>query len=448
VKSLRDSKAHNIHEIDSASRCYAPIEDEDDDEYENEVHKRAMHFWASRARILSGATLPPSMAYKKVLTDSSQGFSVKEWRFDSAQAIDESGKGAWSVAKTCLAGGRQEGTEIVEIDNGALKFVVVPTRGVNIWRAEIQGLRLGWDSPVTEIVHPKFVDLTDRGGKGWLNGFGEWLSRCGLESMGPPGPDGPQVLTQHGRINYLPANYLEFQFEREPSPRLVLRGTVDESFMFGPHLRLTTEISTEIGSSELVLNDTIINLADIPQEMESLYHINFGPPLLGAGARFVAPVKRVAPRDARAAEVDMAKWSLYVGPQPAGYGYTEQVYFAELWADQQGSTQALLQSPDGKSGALIKFNAQQLPYFTLWKNEASLKTGYVTGLEPATSYPFHRAVERQAGRLRKLAPGGTHEAKVAIKALLTEAEVKAAVQRIKELQREEPRVETTPMDQE
>jgi hypothetical protein len=68
-------------------------------------------------------------------------------------------------------------------------------------------------------------------------------------------------------------------------------------------------------------------------------------------------------------------------------------------------------------------------------------------LEPATSYPFHRAVERQAGRLRKLAPGGTQEAKVAIKALLTEAEVKAAVQRIKELQREEPRVETTPMDQ-
>jgi hypothetical protein len=383
------------------------------------------------------------MVYNKVLTDSSQGLSLKEWRFDSAEARDASGKGAWSVTKICLAGGRQEGTEIVEIDNGALKFVVVPTRGMSIWRAEIQGIRLGWDSPVTEIVHPQFVNLTDRGGKGWLNGFGELLSRCGLESMGPPGPDGSQVLTQHGRINYLPANYLEFRFELEPTPRIVLRGAVDESFMFGPHLRLVTEISTEIGSSELVLNDTIVNLADIPQEMESLYHINFGPPLLGAGAKFVAPVKRVAPRDARAAEVDMAKWNLYAGPQPAGY--SEQVYFAELWADQQGSTQALLQSPDGKSGALLAFNAQQLPYFTLWKNEASLKTGYVTGLEPATSYPFHRAEERKAGRLPKLAPGGSHRAKVAIKALLTEAEVQVAIQRISELQREEPRVETKPM---
>ena len=140
------------------------------------------------------------MVYNKVLTDSSHGFSLKEWRFDSAEAGDASGNGAWSVTKVCLAGGRQEGTQIVEIDNGALKFVVVPTRGMSIWRAEIQGIRLGWDSPVTEIVHPQFVNLTDRGGKGWLNGFGEWLSRCGLESMGPPGPDGPQVLTQHGQI--------------------------------------------------------------------------------------------------------------------------------------------------------------------------------------------------------------------------------------------------------
>jgi len=187
----------------------------------------------------------------------------------------------------------------------------------------------------------------------------------------------------------------------------------------------------------------VLNLADIPQEMESLYHVNFGPPLLGAGAKFLAPIKRVAPRDVRAAEVDMAKWNLYTGPQPAGY--TEQVYFAELWADQKGFTQALLQSPDGSLGALVAFNVQQLPYFTLWKNEAPLKTGYVTGLEPATSYPFHRAEERKAGRLPKLAPGESHRADVVIKALLTQADVSAAARKIAELQHSEPHVEATPM---
>src|SRR5260370_9360576 len=34
------------------------------------------------------------------------------------------------------------------------------------------------------------------------------------------------------------------------------------------------------------------------QEMQLLYHTNFGTPLLGAGAEFVAPVKQVAPINA------------------------------------------------------------------------------------------------------------------------------------------------------
>src|SRR5260370_7651763 len=148
------------------------------------------------------------MVYNKVLTDSSHGISLKDWRFDSTQADDRSAKGAWSVRKSCLAGGRQEGTEIVEVDNGLLKFVVVPTRGMNLWRAEIQGVRLGWDSPVTEFVHPQFVDLTERGGKGWLNGFGEWFSRCGLPSLAPPPPDAPLALTQHRLIHSPPAHVL------------------------------------------------------------------------------------------------------------------------------------------------------------------------------------------------------------------------------------------------
>src|SRR5260370_18302582 len=105
------------------------------------------------------------MVYNKVLTDSSHGISLKEWRFDSTQADDRSAKGAWSVRKSCLAGGRQEATEIVEVDNGLLKFLLVPTRGMNLWRAHIQGVRLGWYCPLTEICHPKFLDLTDPGGK-------------------------------------------------------------------------------------------------------------------------------------------------------------------------------------------------------------------------------------------------------------------------------------------
>ena len=42
---------------------------------------------------------------------------------------------------------------------------------------------------------------------------------------------------------------------------------------------------------------------------------------------------------------------------------------------------------------------------TVWKNTAASEDGYVTGIEPATGYPFNRKVERKFGRVPKLAPG-------------------------------------------
>src|SRR5580698_5073580 len=207
-----------------------------------------------------------------VLTDAKRNVSVKEWSISSDEFADTAGGIRWRVAKRLLTGGRQEGVEVIEVDNGLMKFTVVPTRGFNVWTANVGDLRLGWDSPVTEIVHPQFVNLAERGGLGWLNGFGEWISRCGLESMGAPCKDGSQIYTLHGRINYIPASYVEVRLEWTPVPRIVLRGVVDESLMFGPQLQLTSEISTEIGKPALRFDDIVTNLSDSPQEMESLYH--------------------------------------------------------------------------------------------------------------------------------------------------------------------------------
>ena len=55
--------------------------------------------------------------------------------------------------------------------------------------AQLEDLRLGWDSPVKEVVHPQYVHLESRGGLGWLEGFSEWVVRCGLEFAGAPGKD-------------------------------------------------------------------------------------------------------------------------------------------------------------------------------------------------------------------------------------------------------------------
>lgn len=377
-----------------------------------------------------------------LLTDATRNVSVKEWRISSEDLGSTPDGPRWSVSKRVLVGGRQEGVEVIDVDNGLMKFTVVPTRGFHVWTAHVGDLRLGWDSPVTEIVHPQFVNLAERGGLGWLNGFGEWISRCGLESIGPPCQDGEQTHTLHGRINYIPASYVEVRLESRPVSRIVLRGVVYESLMFGPRLRLTTEISTEIGKPALSFDDTVTNLSDVPQEMECLYHANFGPPVLGPGAQFVAPVKKVAPRDSRAAEGEMAAWNVYTGPHAPGY--TEQVYLMELYADDAGMTEALLKSADGTKGALVSFNVRQLPCMTLWKNEAPSKAGYVTGLEPGTSFPFPKPVERAAGRIPKLQGEESYTTKVTFSALVSGEEVEIAASSIRRLQRADPEVEISP----
>src|SRR6266436_3211005 len=114
----------------------------------------------------------------------------------------------WSIRKRTLRGGLRDGVDVIEVHNGALSFSLLPTRGMGLWRGEYRGNFLGWRSPVSGPVHPKFVHLHDRGGLGWLDGFDEWMCRCGLTSNGPPGHDPvtKELLTLHGRIANLPAH--------------------------------------------------------------------------------------------------------------------------------------------------------------------------------------------------------------------------------------------------
>src|SRR5689334_11459500 len=208
----------------------------------------------------------------KVLIDAGANLSTAQWKVTSADWAKGSKMGgpAWSVELKTLHGGRQEGVQVIEVDNGAMRFTIVPSRGFEIWKAQAGALRLGWDSPVGEIIHPSYIRLTDNGGQGWVAGFGGLMVRGGLASFGSPTQDGNQQLTLHGHVDYLPASFVSVRFEAQPVPRLVFRGIVNDVQTFGPQLRLTSEISTVIGSAEFAFDDTITNLSDAPQEMELL----------------------------------------------------------------------------------------------------------------------------------------------------------------------------------
>ena len=88
-------------------------------------------------------------------------------------------------------------------------------------------------------------------------------------------------------------------------------------------------------------------------------------------------------------------------------GFAGEVYCFGPLADKNGKTLAVLQNATGTLATSVEWNLSELPYLTIWKNTAAKEDGYVTGLEPATGYPFNRMVERKFGRVPKLAPGQT-----------------------------------------
>jgi hypothetical protein len=376
--------------------------------------------------------------FRKTLISSSQNVRIDQAEI-TAKDASPGCPIKWSVRKLTLHGGKQEGVELVVIDNGKIQITVVPTRGMGVLSVTQGDFRLGWDSPVKDVVHPKFVNLNSRGGLGFLEGFNEWMCRCGLENNGGPGPDrfinniGDEAvmeLTLHGKIANLPAQEVELVVDREPPYRIRLRGRVDERMLFGPKLELQTEISTEPGSSTFRIADVVTNRGTQPQEFEMLYHVNFGRPLLEEGAKFLAPLERVTPYNERAAKA-VSTWNTYLGPTP---GFIEQVYLLRPLADKDGRTTILLQNKAADRATSLSYSIKELPYLTLWKNTAAEMDGYVTGLEPGTNYPNHRAIERKAGRVPKLAGDAGHAMTIDYAIHVGKDEVQKAGERIKAVQ--------------
>ncbi|HEV3416359.1 MAG TPA: aldose 1-epimerase family protein [Pirellulales bacterium] len=339
------------------------------------------------------------------------------------------------VAKRTLRGGLRDGVELLTIDNGRLRVALVPQRGMGVWKAWHGDWQIGWNSPVRGPVHPKFVPLAEPRGLGWLDGFDELLCRCGLFSNGAPDFDarGALLYPLHGRIANQPAHRLIVEADSDAG-EIRVTGVVDECRFHFQKLRLSSTLRMRIGEARFEVIDDVTNLSGGPGEMQLLYHVNFGPPLLSPGSRIAAPVKRMMPRDPRSA-LGVSHWSHYGQPQVAA---VEEVFFCQLLADPNGRAETLLATAAGERGISLHFHTRELPCFSLWKNSPPESDGYVTGLEPATNFPNSRSFESSQGRVRRLAAGETARFELALEVHDSTAAVAQAEQRINKLQAAAP----------
>ncbi|MSU69470.1 MAG: DUF4432 family protein [Opitutaceae bacterium] len=365
-----------------------------------------------------------------VLLDVSAGIQADPLEITPA-TVGGPAKG-YRVSLQRLRGGISEGVDRIQVDNGTMAFSLIPTRGMGLWKAQRGDLSLGWNSPVRGPVHPRHVPLAESSGLGWLDGFDELLVRCGLESNGAPDFDaatGRLRYPLHGRIGNQPAHRVTVAIDGATG-QITVTGVVDEVRFHFLKLRMTTRVTTRVGQPGLEIRDEIENLSANPAEMQLLYHINFGAPLLGAGSLFMAPLETVVPRNPHAA-AGIDGWASYTAPQT---GYEEQVYFLKLRGGSNGRTRTLLRNAPGTRGASLTFDLRQMPCFTLWKNTTALADGYVTGLEPGTNYPNQRSYEGQHGRVVKLAGGAKTTFDLGLEAHVTAGEVEAAEREVSLLQ--------------
>ena len=231
-------------------------------------------------------------------------------------------------------------------------------------------------------------------GLGWLDGFNELLCRCGLESNGPPEfDDAGRAAASAARPHRQPAGHRVELIVDEDAGQLTLRGVVDETRFHFQSLRLTTSITTTIGSNEFSWTDEVENIGGRDATMQMLYHFNIGQPLLRPGARITAPVGTVAPLTQVAARGGHRDVEHHAAAAP---GSAEQVFVPGPAGRRCRRHARARQRPDRRRSRQPAFNKRTLPCFTVWRNTPAEVDGYVLGIEPGTNYPEPALVRKTA----------------------------------------------------
>lgn len=277
---------------------------------------------------------------------------------------------------------------------GGLRFTVVLDRGMDLAEAELDGIPLGWRTGAG-YVHPAFYDPR---GDEWLRTYeGGLMTLGGLTHMGDPSEDQGEAHGLHGRIALVPAAEAGYRVSWEDG-EIEVFGALREFKPLTRHLELRRWIRSGIGARSISITDVVTNLGRRPEPHMILYHVNLGFPLMDAGSRFLAPIRRTIGWD----ELSEARKEFCT--DVPGFRDEEYVFGHEVSA-RDGIATAALVNPSIRGGmvAAVRFRPSELPHFWQW---VSLYPGsLVMGIEPGNSHIRGRAAARAAGILPVLAPG-------------------------------------------
>ena len=297
----------------------------------------------------------------------------------------------YGVTEARLSGGYGDGMRILLVRNGSgLEFVISLDRAADVSRLLVNGENMGYFAPCGYVA-PQYYDDP---GAGFLKSFtAGFFTTCGLQSVGNPCEDEGEYCPTHGTVSNIPCEWYSYEVtDREIRIRTRLR----EAWLFSKKLMLEREYVCPLFENRFTVTDKITNIGTLDCPLELLYHCNMGYPLLDENAVVTIPAEKVTPRNAHAAE-GLENCLVMEKPQR---GYEEKCYYHTL----RGKTEVSVENPRLGRKVSIRYNADELPFFTEWKMMGEQE--YVLGLEPGNCHPDGRQVMREQGKLEILPAGG------------------------------------------
>ena len=303
--------------------------------------------------------------------------------------------------------GPNRGLRALDLKNGKnMELTLLADRGLDIASLSYKGINIGLNNKVG--IRSPYLFQED-GASGFLKQFfGGMLTTCGITYAGGAGVDNGKALGLHGPYDNIPAQQVCARVDYEGDDRILrVNGDVHEAEVFGTDMLLKREIVLESECDKLRIHDVVINQSFEQQPVMMIYHINFGYPMLDAGAKAYFSAGKVTPRSDFAAE----GMGNYFEMEEPGCGRDEQCYYhTEQPADGEGF--AMLHNEKLGMAAIIRFDKDVLPFMCEWK---CMRAGeYALGLEPTTSGVVNRSEARELGNLTYLESGESRDFNVSI----------------------------------
>ena len=315
----------------------------------------------------------------------------------------------------CALDGPGYSNRLAWVNTGSgLHYKVVIDRGLDIAEAFYKGMSLSWLS-LSDITRPE-MSLNKK--LDWLWGFyGGLVVSCGPSWAGAPSQDQGQDLSLHGRHSNLSAT-VESIINPDPmmgKETMSITGIVREARLFNPNIELRRTISSPLGQSRIVIEDTFTNRGNQIAEHAWLLHINLGYPLLEPGAEFIFKGK-VNPLPSAIDYFKKRKFQIIPESLEDHAGAGEACAYIDPETDKNGMVHCGLINSKRRIGLKISFAKRDFPRFVNWQHFGP-NGQYVMGIEPANCGVEGRHVDRKRGWLKFLKPNQTKKYKATLEVL-------------------------------